>query len=402
VGISLLIAQTWLQRAVINQRVLAANRVPDFNLVPSQNRISKAISVLESRLSQSPHDSRLHQQLGHWHAADFRHSLVNLAASNKAMITWDDTASAIIFQSYFATPPQDREAVRLLWLSEPGSLEKINRAIRSFDQAVAANPLLPQTHLDQLLWHPISQRAIEPSYQAAEKVAVAEGELQYHLGWIAYCRDDKDAMIQHWRRALVYAPERTEVVIALATSKLSKEEVSSSILSSLRPEVWISLIRTSLADPSMKDFAAPFRKNALASIRDSHSLTKAQTAYLSGQVYEMYDRYREASTNYLTAVENDRSNVEYRYRAANVLWQLGDLKEARKQLVSAKALDTQNARAKDLIQKLDRQTQRELYEKSPMMTSGDLPDPLNSPQTSDPITSETSSKSESLIAPAAD
>jgi tetratricopeptide (TPR) repeat protein len=152
----------------------------------------------------------------------------------------------------------------------------------------------------------------------------------------------------------------------------------------------------------MKDFAAPFRKNALASIRDSHSLTKAQTAYLSGQVYEMYDRYREASTNYLTAVENDRSNVEYRYRAANVLWQLGDLKEARKQLVSAKALDTQNARAKDLIQKLDRQTQRELYEKSPMMTSGDLPDPLNSPQTSDPITSETSSKSESLIAPAAD
>jgi tetratricopeptide (TPR) repeat protein len=399
VGICLLVAQTWLQRAVINERVLAANRVPNFDLLPSQNRITKAISALESRIAQSPHDSRLHQQLGHWHAADFRYSLVNLAAANKAMMTWNDTSSAIIFQSYFATPPQDREATRALWLSEPGSVEKINRAIQCFDHAIAANPLLPQTHLDQLLWHPISQRAIEPSFKAAEKVAVAEGELQYHLGWIAYCRDDKDSMIEHWRRALVHSPQRTGVVIALAASKLTKEEVSSSILGSLRPEVWISLIRTSLNEPAMDDFAQPFEKNALASIQKSTSLNKAQAAYLSGQVYELYDRHRDASKHYLIAVENDRSNVEYRYRAAHSLWKTGDLKEARKQLVLAKALDTQNARANELIQKLDRQTQRELNEKSPLPLSPNQPKPSKPATSLDAASPESSSKTEKSSKP---
>lgn len=364
-GVFLLVAQVWLQRSVVNDRMLAGLRVPVFNLVPSQQRIDGAIEMLEKQLASSPHHAALHRRLSQWKTAQYRRSLVDLAAENGEPVNWNDTMMTNVFQSYYRTPSSDRDATLAIWKAQPGSEAMIGAAVESLDRSIAANPLIPQSHLDAIMLAPLSGREIGPSFRAAEDASMASGQLQYRLGWVAFWTGQDEAMKDHWRRALLYAPELTGPILDLASDRLSPQEISESILTSLRPSVWLSLIRGAKSDPTLVRFADAFETAAIASFQNREGMSAAARAFYTGRVHEILDRSDLAAKEYVRAVEADRSNGEYRQRAAMSLWRSGDLAGARQQLVMAEALDGSDERVAGLLRRLDEQMKRRSEKAAP-------------------------------------
>jgi O-antigen ligase/tetratricopeptide (TPR) repeat protein len=355
----LLLAQAFLQREIIDQRLLVATRLSTFNLAPSQQSIDSARERLSSRIGAGSTNSRLYQRLAQWELAAFRRQLMEQAKKNGQALTWLNTTPDVLFRVYHQLPPEARATVLRDWTSGDGARKQIAACVENLDASLACNPLVPQVHLQLASLSPLTDRDIRRPIQNAKILSASDGGLQFQLGLIGYCLQDDKLMIDQWQRSLAFAPENASMVLELAQERLSPADIATKVLARIRPDTWVSLTTKSQTDPKLEDFRQVFHDQALASLHESE-LPAHQRHYLTSRVHESTGDFAAAAQELGKAVHQNGRNLEYRRRLAVSLWRSGALPQAREQLILATALEPSNPDLLELLTKVETQMKRAL------------------------------------------
>ncbi|MFK8115190.1 MAG: O-antigen ligase family protein [Rubripirellula sp.] len=364
-SVLLLCAQAFLQREIMDERVLSKTRVPNFNLIPSDERIADATSQIQKRIGNGTSNGKLYQRLAQWKFAAFRSGLIQQAKASGQELSWMDTAPESMFRIFHRLADENKAVVIEQWTSAPNGREQIEATVVNLDASLACNPLVPQVQLQQALLTPLSGRSIQRSIDNARGLSASNAVMQFQLGLMGHAIDDDELMVDQWQRSLAYAPENTGIVLDLAAQKMSPEDIAARILGRIRPHIWVSLASKSLNDPRLALFRDAFQQGALNSIKNSRDLSPARTSYLSSRVYESQGKYEQAAKELKNAVSNDGGNLSYRRRYALNLMRTGALPEAREQLMLATALQPGNKELLELLSKVEREMKSQSQRQAP-------------------------------------
>lgn len=360
----LLIAQSFIQREIVDDRLLSNTRVPTFNLTPSNERIADANQQLQARIDQGTSNGRIYLRKAQWDLAMYRRQLIELAKAEGQELTWLNTTPESMFQIYHRMPDENRPTALAQWKSGPQADEQITDCIQNLNESLRCNPLVPNIHLQLALLTPLSGEELDRPLQNAKALSASNGQTQFQIGLIGHNIGDDELMIDQWQRSLAYASENMGFVLQLAREKLTPEEISTKLLSRVRPNVWVSLASRSLNDSRLEPFRDAFQEGALRSIRES-SMPAPRAGYLSGRVYESQGEYALAAKELEKAVDGNGVSIEYRRRYAINLWRSGSLQLAREQLVLATALQPGDRELLELLSRVERQMKTQSERQAP-------------------------------------
>lgn len=364
-----LCAEGW-KKNQIHQLVRAAPRTEE---IPAPGELDRRIAYLEAATRLDPSNARLHYDLGEAHSDRYedqakrlenrdRPAAAALAVSQPALgrlaasvagAPWTSTASWTVGAKI--RDSQRKELVAQL------ARRHLVPALRHYLQARDLCALRAKPHL-RIAAYVRSLGSADPrtSYlERAQLLDPSDPELWYRCG-IHELRDGQpERAWRSWRRSLELSDHYLSEVLDRSRVVLTPRD----ILENLLPDNAGLLLRSATHLYPGSDALAeqkPFLVKALMLLEDQPTALTADDFHVKAVIYTSLGQPTEALAAYQGALVREPQHIDWRYQFAKLLYEQGQFREARHELLTVLAQQPGHAPARELLDTVTRELAKRL------------------------------------------
>jgi O-antigen ligase/tetratricopeptide (TPR) repeat protein len=228
-------------------------------------------------------------------------------------------------------------------------------ALRAYLRARDLCPLLADPHLRIALHLPHFERA-EPRAAYLERVktlAPDDPEAWYLCGVQEIFDGQPGQAWRSWRHSLELSDRYRATIVAAVARNPKAGEVFPRVLPD-RPALWLAAAEQLFPQPGAPE-RKPFYRRALLLLEQRAGRLTPQELHLQGTLYVRLGRPADAVSAYRAALEQLPEEVGWRLDLARVLYRLGRLPEARRELLSVLGQEPGHAEARELLREVERE-----------------------------------------------
>jgi predicted Zn-dependent protease len=245
--------------------------------------------------------------------------------------------------------PAERARLSERWLAP---------ALREYLQARDLCPILPEAQLGLAAHARDLARADPPEeyLRRAELLAPADPQIWYLAGLQALASGAADEAWAAWRRSLELSPTYLPQILVQAAAFLSPEETAAKVLPR-RPDRLVAAADRPF--PGAEDTARRvFLQQALLRLREQPGPLGIVDLRLQAQVQKRLGQTTEAAATYKELLAQAPTDPEVRYEYARLLYEMGRLTDAQRELQFLLAQNPRHAQGRELLRIVEEELAR--------------------------------------------
>ncbi|QDU62528.1 O-Antigen ligase [Planctomycetes bacterium Pan216] len=231
------------------------------------------------------------------------------------------------------------------------SLEGLRRILLARDLC----PLLVDSQVSIAEYRGLLQEGDPASdyVERAKRLLPADSRTWFTFGFQALQAGDEEETWRCFRRSLEISGDSQKRILELSKGRLSSEAILEKVLPE-NPQLIFSAGRSIHPGPKGRDARGPYVERALELLEERDGeLTEAEL-FLKGNLLEERERYEEARVVYQRAVIKRPTKHDWRYRYAEVLFELGDYRKAVREAEIILVARPRDKRVKSFLEKASR------------------------------------------------
>jgi O-antigen ligase/tetratricopeptide (TPR) repeat protein len=319
------------------------------------------IACLERAVRLAPDDAGLRSELGRAHlkvfdleakAEEQRGQAV--AATEAVLAARGDWPAAVTYPLADVT-----QRWRLLLGKKRLQREHLGPALRNYVLARDRCPLLGEPHLILATYGRRLARADAPEayLDRLKRVANGDPEAWYLSGAQELLGDDPARAWASWRRSLELSDRYFPQILGAAATFLAPHEVVESVLPD-RPELLLAAAQRLYPDAGAASQRRPFLEKAARLLEGSSNGLTPEGLHTLAVTRKQMGQPQEAVAAYRKLLVQRPRQADWRYELAQILYEQGELEEARRELVLALTQQPKHAQARELLTLVSREITR--------------------------------------------
>ncbi|MEE3368566.1 MAG: O-antigen ligase family protein [Planctomycetota bacterium] len=349
---TLLIGVGDLRQADALSRTYGAAKQGDWGALSSHAETCREIRVLTHALNRQSGDARAHLKLGEL----WIHAYRQWVAAQQAVESPSAAVSPLTAPMYLHARAHRFKATgaRELAVIQTDSVTQryLDAAVFHFRQARQSCPLLtlPHLRLAQLLL--VTGDLSDESIHLArvQMLCGPRSDLLRACGTLAWNAGNKESACRYWRRALTASPTELRPILGY----VDQSGELPIFLERILPEdlaLWLEVSRDYLQAERFTVLRRQLLDRVKARLAVS-DLPFADTHHVQAQVYQLQGNHREAQQSYLSALQLQPRQYEWRFEFSQLLQEMGNLQMAYEQALQCCREEPHNVRYQEYVKML--------------------------------------------------
>ncbi|WP_417734173.1 O-antigen ligase family protein [Rosistilla oblonga] len=354
-AIPLLGGQYLLRKQLEAETILSSTEIPAETQPPTLAECLKNQQKLERLTVAIPDHASVWQRYAWWQLAQLRLQLArrDTPDPDQRIEAWARHTSLHWFAAFAEVPPQlqpQKFASLFPTSADQQLVHSINQSLRN---AVANNPLSPQSHLSLASLAPSVGEPWRPWTGNLTRLSQSNPEHLYAAGLLYYLADDSAGAIKLWNRYLCVSKQRLSPILTLAQQRWDTETIATQLIPE-NPELLISMIGRAGREDENSPTRQLWIRRTLEVLETSDKLTTAERSAGRANVAELQSDWQTAAAQWREAVITETANPTYRLRLATAYLKLGDEIKAHDQATVARTLGADGPRLASLLDAIER------------------------------------------------